>query len=699
MSSREVSRQTKVLYSSTKGKSNLIETLNDNNEQYLERMAALKNFRSKSKKATATRTQIQDWAEEQQDLIKMLDKTEKSKTMQLQALVVAGVDAGVIQSILEEEGVLASERSQLRFSYRSQIDQVKKFLTEQTKQLNKLRNNRPSASEGAESEGGVDRRDLVISGVCADMFLQLRSKFHDAWSALKAEEAQCRREVASFQQRIQSMLRDDAVETQNNQLHLEVLGMIRNSERAFSTTNNPAENESVREHEEPSVTSSEGSMTLSGKKSMTNAKAQSVSIPDDDPDLLNLVADITQEIQVIDEESAKLTSSKTSELYSLSVELGINAASTPKAAVSMYEELDGDGQLPSYTEAVASPRPSQSSAVHPFGGWTQDSHETFVKIYRNAELKGLKRSKMLEQLQLALSSSGVTNEDLMTHEEWYRKMRLIQKKFKAAEQSLQVRRQEAISQAKFKIEQFISDYQAKAALERDLQRQEENRQRLHEELEKMREERRIANEQKLLAMQATEAEERAKLEEKMRQDEEERIQKKQLIEEYQRQKALMEAERLKHQQEEQMKAQARLQELIAQNKGRVEYRAQQEAQKLVQKKQREEEALQQEAKKLEFLNALAAQVPYYDAIQQVESRLDHVTASAKAQEYIPIGEEDRLTRGHMPLNSFNDHQIVRDARFRLSEALSRAGVQYSDAARVAVANMNPRPHLAIHGLL
>lgn len=697
MSSREVSRQTKVLYSSTKGKSILIETLNDNNEQYLERMAALKNFRSKSKKATATRTQIQDWAEEQQDLIKMLDKSEKSKTMQLQALVVAGVDAGMIQSILEEEGVLASERSQLRFSYRSQIDQVKKFLTEQTKQLNKLRSNRPSVSEAAEEgEGGIGRRDLVISGVCADMLLQLRSKFHDAWNTLKAEEAQCRREVASFQQRIQSMLRDDAVETQNNHLHMEVLGMIRNSERAFSTT---TENESVREREDSSVTSSLGSMTLSGRKSAANAKTQSTSIPDDDPDLLNLVADITQEIQLIDEESAKLSSTKTSELYSLSVELGINAASTPKAAVSVYEELDGDGQLPSYTEAVASPRPSQSSAVHPFGGWTQDNHETFVKIYRNAELKGLKRSKMLEQLQLALSSHGVTNDDLMTHEEWYRKMRLIQKKFKEAEQSLQVRRQEAISQAKFKIEQFIRDYQAKAALERDLQRQEENRQRLHDELEKMREERRIANEQKLLAMQATEAEERAKLEEKMRQDEEERIQKKQLIEEYQRQKALMEAERLKHQQEEQMKAQARLQELIAQNKGRVEYRAQQEAQKLVQKKQREDEALQQEAKKLEFLNALAAQVPYYDAIQQVESRLDHVTASAKAQEYIPIGEEDRLTRGHMPLNSFNDHQIVRDARFRLSEALSRAGVQYSDAARVAVASMNPRPHLAIHGLL
>lgn len=99
------------------------------------------------------------------------------------------------------------------------------------------------------------------------------------------------------------------------------------------------------------------------------------------------------------------------------------------------------------------------------------------------------------------------------------------------------------------------------------------------------------------------------------------------------------------------------------------------------------------------VDAVIYQVPYYENIQNIESRLDHVTASAKAQEYIPIEEKDRLGRGHLPLNSFHDHNIVRDARFRLAEALAHAGLQHSDAARQAVAAMNPRPHLAIHGLL
>ena len=45
------------------------------------------------------------------------------------------------------------------------------------------------------------------------------------------------------------------------------------------------------------------------------------------------------------------------------------------------------------------------------------------------------------------------------------------------------------------------------------------------------------------------------------------------------------------------------------------------------------------------------QVPYYDKIQNAESKLDHVTASVKAHEYL---ESDQPTRGHISMNGFND---------------------------------------------
>ena len=102
-------------------------------------------------------------------------------------------------------------------------------------------------------------------------------------------------------------------------------------------------------------------------------------------------------------------------------------------------------------------------------------------------------------------------------------------------------------------------------------------------------------------------------------------------------------------------------------------------------------------RRIELLNKLAAQVPYYDAIQDVSSKLDHITASAKGHEYIASGEP--LIRGHLPLNGFTDGRVIQDSRFRLAEALRRCGVANSEAARSAVAQFCPRPHLAIHGLL
>jgi hypothetical protein len=90
-------------------------------------------------------------------------------------------------------------------------------------------------------------------------------------------------------------------------------------------------------------------------------------------------------------------------------------------------------------------------------------------------------------------------------------------------------------------------------------------------------------------------------------------------------------------------------------------------------------------------------VPYYDAIQDATSKLDHITASAKGHEYIAC--DDPQYRGHLPLNGFTDGRVIQDSRFRLAEALRRCGVAGSEAARSAVAKFYPRPHLAIHGLL
>lgn len=87
------------------------------------------------------------------------------------------------------------------------------------------------------------------------------------------------------------------------------------------------------------------------------------------------------------------------------------------------------------------------------------------------------------------------------------------------------------------------------------------------------------------------------------------------------------------------------------------------------------------------MNKLAEQVPYYENIQAVESKLDHITVAADAQKYFKPDEE---TRGHLALNGFTDKKLFRDARFRLGLALREAGVHQSAAAAAVIAQLHPR---------
>lgn len=100
-------------------------------------------------------------------------------------------------------------------------------------------------------------------------------------------------------------------------------------------------------------------------------------------------------------------------------------------------------------------------------------------------------------------------------------------------------------------------------------------------------------------------------------------------------------------------------------------------------------------------------MPYYEKIKNVESKLDHITASARAQEY--QGSEEGC-RGHLAINGFTDKGIIcgssnnipltlplhlnvaifKDARFRLGLALRAAGVHQSEAARETIAALHPR---------
>jgi hypothetical protein len=162
--------------------------------------------------------------------------------------------------------------------------------------------------------------------------------------------------------------------------------------------------------------------------------------------------------------------------------------------------------------------------------------------------------------------------------------------------------------------------------------------------------------------------------------------------------ALAEQRRVQLAQEE--RAAAVLREAVDASRDRVADRNARIAQKEEARREREaQRLLEEELHRLKVLDMLAAEVPYWEAVQQASSKLDHVTASVLAHQYVPL-EEDALAlaRGHMNLNGFTDQKTIKDSRFRLVAALRDAGLQHSAAAKEAVQRMFPRPHLAIHGI-
>ena len=80
-------------------------------------------------------------------------------------------------------------------------------------------------------------------------------------------------------------------------------------------------------------------------------------------------------------------------------------------------------------------------------------------------------------------------------------------------------------------------------------------------------------------------------------------------------------------------------------------------------------------------------MPYWDALQNASSKLDHITASAESHRYF---KPEEASRGFQSLNGFTDKKVFKDARFRLALALREAGVQHSSAAKAIVQSMNPR---------
>eukprot|EP01039_Chlorochromonas_danica_P003981 gene3980-4355_t len=482
-----------------------------------------------------------------------------------------------------------------------------------------------------------DLKDLIAQ-VSPDLFLQFRQSHAQQWEELKREEVQLRQSLAFCSHAIEEKIRLDGMREEEAAFHADLLDILRQEARGSSGHNHSLDqNENENE---------------SGLDEMDVGAAE-------------VIQSYLERLTVLDKAYEEEAQKKEKEKSDFCTSIGIDLSSS-----------------------------SSSSSCSASKGWEVSHHDVFVKIYRKAQLTGMKRQLMLSLLQSELPSHSL--DEILLHEEWYRKMKFIQAKYKDSEKDYRVKRQDLLDEARRAVRSYFDNKRQEEENDKLLEEQEMRRYELHKRLAALREEKEKELQDRLAALQSEQATMTAMQEEEMRLMEAERQKKKEVLAQYHqlKQAQLEEQERKKAEQE--AAAAEALKTLIEKNRSKVELRAQKFQEKQQEKKLKQEEAQRQEEERIELLNRLAQQASYWNAIQDIKSRLDQATISSKAQEYTPM---EAPTRGHFPLQGFVDAKIVKDARFRLVEALRIANIHNSSAARDAVLQFCPRPHLAIHGLI
>lgn len=328
------------------------------------------------------------------------------------------------------------------------------------------------------------------------------------------------------------------------------------------------------------------------------------------------------------------------------------------------------------------------------GGWIENEHDLFSKIYRRAQNDGMPR-KLLSSL-LATNLPHRSQESLNAHEEWFRQVKALSNRKKDVIADYTKKRDDIIEAAKEQLHVFRESRRESLVQDARLAEHEKSRSLLHIKLDELRFAKNAIQAEIALEDQKVRQLELGKMTALADMVKQEHDMKRQKAEEYKKMKIELADERRRR--EEELLAQEKeiVKENIEKNRAQVELRNAQIREREEERKRKEAEQAAEEALRLEKLMKLAEQVPYWENIQNAHSKLDHITASVQGHQYLK-GED--LSRGFIPMFGFTDQTIIKDSRFRLITALRSAGVIQSDAARHAIAQFNPRPQLAIHGLL
>jgi hypothetical protein len=626
--------------------------LSSGTEKYTATLGRLAKYNKLKKASSQSRKVKEEWINEQKHLDSCEGSIMGDLCSILEVMVLYDPSDSDVVGMLAMKNAMEDRATHEQMVVQEHVSDIKNLILDSRK-MKRKKEATLTQSDNDVGRSIISTVEHAEDSILANALLELRTGMSQQWTSLEKDESALAVQVASDYLNVSRMLKNDRRDLQNNCISLNLACRDDDdSEVLLAIEEWYAKIASVDQAHE------ETCRIIDGKRKR-----------------------ITTEYQ---NEISQVRESKSNDVSFTSGDMRNHR----------HELLTVESEdCPEFEHDVANEEGENTVTAFP-GSWNREDHLAFVKVIRRCNSVGSSRGTLLGQWQALLPQKS--RKELLRHEKWYRECRALADKKKLATCTYEKSRSTIVNEAREAIESLRSLRVKTRQEERIRKQQDEHRRLLHEQLMILRAEKQQESEERRIE-QAREEKLRSQREISRREQWlKEQEDKKRLVVKFQNLRAEALAKRKKVDEELYVEQQNQIRRLIECNRGKVEGRELKRLEKKRQRQQKLREKEEEETKRLEILANLAMAVPYWDAIENASSQLDHVTAAAKAQEW---QQPEELSRGFLALNGFGDKKIIRDARFRLAEALRGAGIAQSKVAAEVVKEYHPRPQLAIMGIL
>jgi hypothetical protein len=462
----------------------VFDVLENSSTKYEDKMASLLKFNSRNKKTLKVSTHKMEWLDEQTRLQNLANKIELSVGSILDTAIAQSPDDEALHELMDIMNGYHNARKKNQTDITNQFHNIKEMLKESRRRA--AREMGRSGSDKTGEAAGDNTELSATQAFIAELFVNLRTDQAKVWQYWLKQEKTLRKEVQQSSVQLANAVRADNIAVQDSKLREEFAAIL-SSCSVGDTAAGDADTSTVNgtSSSYKRVATSTGDSVCGSLVGTDTAVAQRLEADlelamDEWLHKVSLL-DKVQELRVIERESEKVLALQ---------ELGLSGA--------------------------------ENSA---YGGWSENDHDTFVKVYRKAQVKGTQRKQLLQFLIGELPTRS--QDDIVLHEEWYRKMKFIANKYKESEVAYTAARAELIADAKTALREYRDQRLETLEREREAEIHEKRRGEIHERLQEMLAQKEVLDADQRAERQKQEAALREKLaaqEEALRQERSEKKQ-------------------------------------------------------------------------------------------------------------------------------------------------------------------------------